>query len=222
MTAPQRLAIVALIVGLALVGVVDLVDRSGSSVVVAAASPSAAVRAVGQGAAAAAPASSGEPAAPEQDDTGDESSPVASAAPPSVAPSQLPTGSGTGRRIVYTVKGHRVWLVNADNSVVRTMLVTNRIGVPNPGTYKVFGKATKTINKFFPEISMEYMTRFAISPNKKNTIGFHAIPFKHGKPMQTEAQLGAYGSGGCVRMTRANAIFVFNWAAMGTKVVVLP
>ena len=111
--------------------------------------------------------------------------------------------------------------MDENNNVVRTMLVTNRKFVPNPGTYKVFGKAVKSQSKFFPEIKMNYMTRFAISPNKKNTIGFHAIPFKNGVAMQTEDQLGSYGSGGCVRMKESDAIFVFNWAAIGTKVVVL-
>lgn len=156
----------------------------------------------------------------EEDDAGAEPETVLVEDPP--AGEALPANSGTGRRIVYTVKGHRIWVVDESNSVLRTMLVTNRKFVPNPGTYKVFGKAVKTQNKFFPEIKMNYMTRFAISPNKKNTIGFHAIPFKNGKPMQTEAQLGSYGSGGCVRLKESDAIFVFNWAAVGTKVVVLP
>jgi lipoprotein-anchoring transpeptidase ErfK/SrfK len=80
-----------------------------------------------------------------------------------------------------------------------------------------------TQSKFVtPVIQMEYMTRFAISPNKKNTIGFHAIPSRDGAPMQTPAQLGTFQSGGCVRMLKDNAIFIFNWATVGTKVVVLP
>jgi lipoprotein-anchoring transpeptidase ErfK/SrfK len=79
-----------------------------------------------------------------------------------------------------------------------------------------------TQSKFVtPVIHMEYMTRFAISPNKKNTIGFHAIPSREGVPMQTAAQLGTFQSGGCVRMLKENAIFIFNWASAGTKVVVL-
>ena len=30
--------------------------------------------------------------------------------------------------------------------------------------------------------------------------------------MQTAAQLGTFQSGGCVRMLKDNAIFIFNWA----------
>lgn len=239
----QRLALGALVVGLLVVGGLDLLNRSSTTVsATGAGSPAMAGAAGAGGAAAAAPAASAAAAPPadaatvpvaavaatpttaasgaEEDDAGAEPDTVVVEDPP--AGEALPANSGTGRRIVYTVKGHRIWVVDESNNVLRTMLVTNRKFVPNPGNYKVFGKAVKTQNKFFPEIKMNYMTRFAISPNKKNTIGFHAIPFKNGKPMQTEAQLGSYGSGGCVRLKESDAIFVFNWAAVGTKVVVLP
>ena len=236
MNVAQRIALAALVVGLLIVGGLDLLNRdtttvsaSGGRAASAAGGSAAVVANTPTSAAAAAPAAADASAQPttaapaaaavEEDDTGDEPDTVVKDDAP--APETLPGNSGTGRRIVYTVKGHRVWVVDESNNVVRTMLVTNRKFVPSPGTYKVFGKAVKSQSKFFPEIKMNYMTRFAISPNKKNTIGFHAIPFKNGVPMQTEDQLGSYGSGGCVRMKESDAIFVFNWAAMGTKVVVL-
>jgi lipoprotein-anchoring transpeptidase ErfK/SrfK len=133
----------------------------------------------------------------------------------------LPDDSGSGRRIVYANKAQRVWVVDESGQVVRTFLVSGRKWVPGPGTYNVFGKAEKTRSKVFPEITMDHMVRFAISPNKMNTIGFHAIPYKNGKPMQTEAQLGTHLSGGCVRLAPADATWLFNWANIGTKVVVL-
>ena len=237
MNVAQRIALAALVVGLLIVGGLDLLNRDtttvsasgggatpaagGGSAAVVANTPTSAVAAAPAAADAATQPTTAAPAAEavQQDDTGDEPDTVVKDDAP--APETLPGNSGTGQRIVYTVKGHRVWLVDGNNGVVRTMLVTNRKFVPNPGTYKVFGKAVHSQSKFFPEIKMDYMTRFAISPNKKNTIGFHQIPLKNGVPMQTEDQLGSYGSGGCVRMKAADAIFLFNWAAMGTKVVVL-
>jgi L,D-transpeptidase catalytic domain len=137
-------------------------------------------------------------------------------------PPALPAESGAGRRIVYANELQWVWVVEEDGSVVRSLPVSGRKYVPNPGTYEVFGQDERTQNMFFPEIKMDFMTRFAISPNGKNYIGFHAIPFKNGEPMQTEDQLGTFQSGGCIRMTEDDAIFVFNWADLGTKVVVLP
>jgi lipoprotein-anchoring transpeptidase ErfK/SrfK len=137
-------------------------------------------------------------------------------------PPPLPAESGTGRRIVYANELQWVWIVEEDGSVVRSLPVSGRKYVPNPGTYDVFGQDEYTQNMFFPEIKMRYMTRFAISPNGKNYIGFHAIPYKNGEPMQSVDQLGTFQSGGCIRMTEDDAIFVFNWAGLGTKVVVLP
>jgi lipoprotein-anchoring transpeptidase ErfK/SrfK len=137
-------------------------------------------------------------------------------------PPPLPADSGSGRRIVYANELQWVWIVDEDGGVLRSLPVSGRKYVPNPGSYKVFGQDERTQNMFFPEIKMDYMTRFAISPNGKNYIGFHAIPFKYGNPMQTEDQLGTFQSGGCIRMTRDDAIFIFNWADLGTKVVVLP
>jgi lipoprotein-anchoring transpeptidase ErfK/SrfK len=160
------------------------------------------------------------------DDVGEEPEAAPAAAPDVAVPvavdaTVLPEDSGTGRRIVYANKAQRVWVVDENGQVLRTFLVSGRKWVPGPGTYKVFGKAEKSRSKFFPEITMDHMVRFAISPNKVNTIGFHAIPYKNGKPMQTEAQLGTHLSGGCVRLAPADATWLFNWANIGTKVVVL-
>lgn len=149
------------------------------------------------------------------------------AAPTTTVPpldlNSVPPKSGTGQRIVFSNSGNRVWLIDGNERIVRAFLVSGKKGVPNPGTYHVMSQSRWTQSKFVtPVIKMEYMTRFAISPNKKNTIGFHAIPFREGVAMQTAAQLGTFQSGGCIRMTKENAIFIFNWATTGTKVVVLP
>jgi lipoprotein-anchoring transpeptidase ErfK/SrfK len=146
--------------------------------------------------------------------------------PPTTAPpldlNKIPANTGSGKRIIYSNSGERVWLVDDNGQLVRAFLVSGKKGVPTPGNYKVMSQSRWTQSKFVtPVIHMEYMTRFAISPNKKNTIGFHAIPSREGVPMQTPAQLGTFQSGGCVRMLKDNAIFIFNWASPGTKVVVL-
>jgi lipoprotein-anchoring transpeptidase ErfK/SrfK len=65
------------------------------------------------------------------------------------------------------------------------------------------------------------MVRFATGP-LGGGIGFHQIPLLNGVPMQTEAQLGQPLSGGCVRQTHADAVLVWNWAPIGTLVVVVP
>ena len=77
---------------------------------------------------------------------------------------------------------------------------------PSPGTYKVFGKAMKSQSKFFPEITMSFMTRLPSAPTRRATSASMPSRSRTAKPMQTENQLGSYGSDGCVRMNEADAI----------------
>jgi lipoprotein-anchoring transpeptidase ErfK/SrfK len=71
-----------------------------------------------------------------------------------------------------------------------------------------------------PDVKWRYMVRFAYGPGG-GRIGFHEIPTRFGVPLQSESQLGQPLSGGCVRQATADAIWVWNWAPIGTKVVVL-
>jgi hypothetical protein len=54
-------------------------------------------------------------------------------------------------------------------------------------------------------------------------IGFHAIPLhvSDGSPYQTEAELGTRLSGGCQRQANLDAAFLWNFAQVGTTVVVI-
>jgi lipoprotein-anchoring transpeptidase ErfK/SrfK len=144
-------------------------------------------------------------------------------------PMPVPEKSGTGRRIVYGNMANWVWIIEEDGTVALSVPVSGKKLVPKPKTYNVFSKSEFSQSIFFPEIKMKWSTRFAISPNGKNTIAFHEIPTcawtgghcnKKGL-MQTEEQLGTFQSGGCIRMAARDAEFLFDWVEMGTKVVVL-
>jgi len=144
-------------------------------------------------------------------------------------PMPVPEKSGTGRRIVYGNMANWVWIIEEDGTVALSVPVSGKKLVPKPKTYNVFSKSEFSQSIFFPEIKMKWSTRFAISPNGKNTIAFHEIPtcaWTGGHCnvkglMQTEEQLGTFQSGGCIRMAARDAEFLFNWVEMGTKVVVL-
>ncbi len=134
---------------------------------------------------------------------------------PSVGP-PLPAGSGEGRRIVYCVSCQRVWYAEADGAVVKSNLVSGRAGTPRPGTYSVFSRSRVASSG---SVTMEYMVRFA--HGRTLAIGFHAIPrTSSGTPIQSEAQLGTYRSHGCVRQADRDALYTWNFAPVGTKVVV--
>lgn len=163
------------------------------------------------------------PTAPARPPTAPARPPTAPPAPaPAPAPppaSGLPGGSGSGRRIVYCVGCQRVWLVEANEQVVKTHLVSGRAGVPRPGTYAVFSKSLNAVAGS-RKATMTHMVRFA--RGRTLAIGFHAIPRdRSGRPIQTESQLGTYRSLGCVRQADPDAVALWNFAPIGTKVVVV-
>jgi hypothetical protein len=131
-----------------------------------------------------------------------------------------PPDSGTGRRIVYSNSQQRVWLVEADDHVAHSWLVSGRRGVPRPGTYHVFSKSVVSY-AHGGSLRLPYMTRFAWGSSL--AIGFHGIPLRgDGTPIQGDDELGEFRSAGCVRMNQDAARTLFDWAPIGTPVVVLP
>ena len=136
-----------------------------------------------------------------------------------VAP--VPAKSGTGRRIVYANRQQRAWVINADDEVIRTFPVSGMLGQPGKGTFSVFSKSPTSYSPEFAGVTFRFMTRFAIGRNGGN-IGFHEIPIRNNKPMQTVDELGAFKGSGCLRSSTQDALFIYQWATLGTKVVVVP
>jgi lipoprotein-anchoring transpeptidase ErfK/SrfK len=132
----------------------------------------------------------------------------------------LPNASGEGRRIVFSEAAQRVWLVAADGGVERTYLVSaSKFDNLNPGTYAVQSKS-RFATAFDYSGSMEYFVRFATGFTAP--IGFHTVPVDNaGQPEQTKEQLGTPTSAGCVRQWRDDAIALWTFAPVGTKVVVV-
>ena len=117
----------------------------------------------------------------------------------------------------------RVWTVEGDGSVSKTHLVSGRRtwNQPSPGTYSVFSRSRHTCNINNPHICWRFMVRFTKGPGGDN-IGFHEIPTntRTGAKLQSISQLGQALSGGCVRQAPSDANYMWNWAGIGTKVVV--
>lgn len=138
---------------------------------------------------------------------------------------QLPPNSGQGRRIVYSKTNQWVWLVTADEVVEKKHPVSGRRtwNQPLPGEYRVFSRSQFTCNIKNPSLCWRYMVRFTVGPEGDN-IGFHEIPTDNrtGNRVQNESQLGQPLSAGCIRQATPDALYVWNWAPVGTKVVVLP
>ena len=136
-------------------------------------------------------------------------------------PPAVPKNSGSGRRVVYQNELQWVWIIDGKNEVMRAMPVSGLRGVPNLGTYEVNSQSLRSYSLELKDVWFNNMTRFALGPNGGN-IGFHEIPTKYGKPLQTVDQLGSFQGSGCIRMAIADAKLMYNFAKLGTKVVVVP
>lgn len=154
-------------------------------------------------------AAAGEPAAAEPSQT-----PGSSAA----ADAALPRRSGSGRRVVFSEERQRVWLVGTDGRVRRTYLVSGSIyDNLEPGTYSVYSRSEQAYG-IDDSGTMKYFVRF--TQGDRAAIGFHDIPIDDGGRVQTFDQLGTPLSHGCIRQRRVDAIALWDFAPIGTAVVV--
>ncbi len=125
------------------------------------------------------------------------------------------------QHIIYGRGDQHIWLVNADGTLFDSYPVSGRATWPPPGRYKVFSKSPFA-RALRGGLTMEHMVRFLQPPGKAST-GFHSIPrTRNGTPIQTEDELGQFRSSGCVRQRDDKAEQLYEWAPLGTRVVVLP
>ena len=126
--------------------------------------------------------------------------------------------SAQGKRIVFDISDQRVWLVGRDNRVASTYLVSGSVTDNlNPGTFKVYSRSRYAVG-IEDSGTMQYFVRFTRGENA--AIGFHDIPVDNGRPLQTVSQLGTPRSHGCIRQKRSDAVRLWDFAPIGTKVIV--
>lgn len=129
----------------------------------------------------------------------------------------VPPDSGQGRRVVFDLSEQRVWLVAADGRARRTHLVSgSRFDNLQPGSYEVYSRSARAWG--IDGSRLRFMVRFAHGRNA--AIGFHSIPVLDGERVQTRSQLGTALSHGCVRQALGDAKALWDFAPVGTKVVV--
>ena len=133
---------------------------------------------------------------------------------------ELPVDSGEGRRVVFDRSAQRVWLVGGAGVVRRSYPVSGSVTDNlDPGTYEVYSKSKQAWG-IDDSGSMKYMVRFAHGDNA--AIGFHDIPVKDGERVQSKADLGTPQSHGCIRQWRPDAKALWDFAPVGSTVVVVP
>ena len=133
----------------------------------------------------------------------------------------LPPDSGSGRRLVYERAGQRIWAVGEDNVVIRSWLVSgSKYNNETPGSHAVYSRSdvsTAWNGKAF----LYKMVRWL--KTDIGAIGFHALPIRRSDntPYQTDAELGTRLSGGCQRQANLDADFTWEFAQIGTPVIVI-
>jgi len=141
-------------------------------------------------------------------------------APPVERVLSAPADSGSGRRAVFSQSDQRVWLVEEDGRVRRSYpvsgSVTDNLG---PGTYQVYSRSEDATG-IDDSGTMQWFVRFTQGPSGA-AIGFHSIPVDDGAPVQTKAQLGTPQSHGCIRQKMVDAKAMWDFAPIGTTVVVI-
>lgn len=133
----------------------------------------------------------------------------------------LPENSGSGKRLVYSRAGQRVWAVSKDETVIRSWLVSgSQYSNEVAGTWEVYSKSEESTawngKAILPKMVRYYKTQIG-------NIGFHGIPIhkSDGSAYMTEDQLGTRLSGGCQRQATLDAAFTWDFAEIGTTVVVI-
>ncbi|QIX27641.1 L,D-transpeptidase [Nocardioides sp. JQ2195] len=136
-----------------------------------------------------------------------------------VDPTEAPADSGEGRRVVFSQAAQRVWLIDEDDTVERTYLVSGSVyDNLDPGTFAVYSRSEKAWG-IDDSGTMNWFVRFAHGPNA--AIGFHDIPVDDGQRVQTADELGTPRSHGCIRQRPVDAKALWEFAPIGTTVVVI-
>jgi hypothetical protein len=135
-------------------------------------------------------------------------------APVAVDPLALPANSGTGKRIVYSLGGKRIWLVGTGNQVERTAQVVPGTESPSAGDYKV--SSWRESSRGSDGTSVQYVVLFGQAADG-TSFGFDAVYGLSGMPPAPTKATGA------VRMTQEDALALWKFATTnsGTPVKVV-
>ncbi len=154
---------------------------------------------------------------PPVDDTAE---PVGSQPEPERLDDTPPAGSGSGRRVVLDLSDQQVWLVREGGSVLSSYAVSGSLHDNlRPGRFAVYSTSL-TATSFDYSATMRWMVRF--TQGATAAIGFHDIPHdRSGEPVQTWVELGTPQSSGCIRQRPRDARALWQFAPVGTPVVVV-
>jgi hypothetical protein len=129
----------------------------------------------------------------------------------STAPAAVPDRSGTGRRIVYSLGRHQVWLVDASDATMRTFTVWPGTVSPDPGTYTVSTRKDATTGS--DGVKIEHIVYFTAKSGVN-------IAFSNAVDGSSPPPASGVRTGG-IRMPKADGTALWAFGTTGTKVAVV-
>ncbi|MGP2442257.1 hypothetical protein [Streptomyces sp. JW3] len=124
----------------------------------------------------------------------------------------VPDGSGTGRRIVYSLGQKRVWLVDASDATRRTFTVWPGTVSPDPGAYTIGTRTEATTGS--DGVEVEHIVYFALAEGI--SVGFsNAVDGSSPPPAESGAKTGG------VRLHKADGAALWKFGTAGTTVTVV-
>ncbi|MGW0612821.1 hypothetical protein [Streptomyces sp. NPDC002788] len=132
--------------------------------------------------------------------------------PTASVPARVPDGSGSGRRIVYSLGEKRVWLVDASDATRRTFTVWPGTVSPDPGTYAISFRNPATTGSDGVRIEhiMYFTAKSGVSVAFSNAVDGASPP-----PAASGAKTGG------VRMKKADGSALWAFGTVGTTVAVV-
>lgn len=137
---------------------------------------------------------------------------AASASPSPERKDELPPASGSGTRVVYSLRADRVWLVGEDGKARTTYVVVPGTVDPAPGTYTVASRSASGVGG--DGVAVENVVRFTTVDSV--VIGFSAA--KDGS--LPDAPPPGQQTGG-IREKRKDGAALWKFATVGSKIVVV-
>jgi hypothetical protein len=130
---------------------------------------------------------------------------------PTINPTALPANSGSGKRVVYSLGQHRVWLVSDGGTVTRSYPVVPGTVSPPAGTYQVNQQIDGENSS--DGTPVQYVVLFNATADGR-VCGFEADANVPGlPPAPTKETTG-------IRAAQADAEALWNFVTNGTTVVV--
>lgn len=147
------------------------------------------------------------------------------------APAGVPEAShGVGMTAPWSEGTYIAWIKDqnrayfvADNVIIRVAIITDNDAKTPVGDYAIYTHDEWTLSVPGLRARLNHFMGFYRRPGVVGNIGFHQIGvLRDGSDIQDPSTLGmeGYVSDGCVRLTADDAAFAFDFATIGTPVIV--